>query len=118
MVLQGIRRPLQPGFSVALFQAFYLFQRGDSPDCNIPASGYAAGRQGRPPPRVGHPPHTRQPQNLPPAITRRRPYLKDCKLFRSLPFGGGEKDKPAVAQEANIVPLELRKTMAQMLGEA
>jgi hypothetical protein len=30
----------------------------------------------------------------------------------------GRKDKPVVAQEANIVPLELRKTMAQMLGDA
>jgi hypothetical protein len=35
--------------------------------------------------------------------------------FDRYPLAGG-KDKPAVAQEANIVPLELRKTMAQMLG--
>jgi len=32
------------------------------------------------------------------------------------PLAGG-RDKPAVAQEANIVPFELRKTMAQMLGD-
>ena len=37
--------------------------------------------------------------------------------FNRYPLAGG-KDKPVVAQEANIVPLELRKTMAQMLGEA
>jgi len=37
--------------------------------------------------------------------------------FDRYPLAGGE-DKPAVAQEANIVPLELRKTMAQMLGDA
>ena len=36
--------------------------------------------------------------------------------FDRYPLAGG-KDKPAVAQEANIVPLELRKTMAQMLGD-
>ncbi len=36
--------------------------------------------------------------------------------FDRYPLAGG-KDKPAVAQEANIVPLEFRKTMAQMLGD-
>ena len=36
--------------------------------------------------------------------------------FDRYPLAAGRKDKPAVAQEANIVPLELRKTMAQMLG--
>jgi len=35
--------------------------------------------------------------------------------FERYPLAGG-RDKPAVAQEANIVPFELRKTMAQMLG--
>ena len=35
--------------------------------------------------------------------------------FERYPLAGGS-DKPAVAQEANIVPFELRKTMAQMLG--
>ena len=117
MVLQGTRHPLQAGFSVALFQAFYLFQRGDSPDCNIPERGYAAGRKGGPPPCIGHPPHTRQPPNLQPAITRWRPYLIRLQAV-SIVTLGGEKDKPAVAQEANIVPFELRKTMAQMLGDA
>jgi hypothetical protein len=29
----------------------------------------------------------------------------------------GGREKPAMAQEANIVPFELRKTMAQMLGD-
>jgi hypothetical protein len=37
--------------------------------------------------------------------------------FKSYPLAGG-MDKPAVAQEPNIVPFELRKTMAQMLGDA
>ena len=37
--------------------------------------------------------------------------------FNRYPLAGG-KDKPVVAQEANIVPLELRKTMAQILGDA
>ena len=37
--------------------------------------------------------------------------------FDRYPLAGG-KDKPVVAQEANIVPLELRKTMAQILGDA
>ena len=37
--------------------------------------------------------------------------------FDRYPLAAGGKDKPAVAQEANIVPLELRKTMAQMLGD-
>jgi hypothetical protein len=64
------------GLISSLSQAFYLFQRGDSPDCNNPASGYATARKGGPPPCVGHPPHTRQPPNLQPAITRWRPYLK------------------------------------------
>jgi len=36
--------------------------------------------------------------------------------FERYPLAGG-RDKPAVAQEANIVPFELRKTMAQMLGD-
>ena len=37
--------------------------------------------------------------------------------FNRYPLAGG-KNKPVVAQEANIVPLELRKTMAQILGDA
>ena len=36
--------------------------------------------------------------------------------FERYPLAGG-MDKPAVAQEPNIVPFELRKTMAQMLGD-
>ena len=35
--------------------------------------------------------------------------------FERYPLAGG-RDKPAMVQEANIVPFELRKTMAQMLG--
>ena len=36
--------------------------------------------------------------------------------FERYPLAEG-RDKPAVAQEANIVPFELRRTMAQMLGD-
>jgi hypothetical protein len=37
--------------------------------------------------------------------------------FERYPLAGG-RDKPALTQEANIVPFELRKSMAQMLGDA
>jgi DNA-binding NtrC family response regulator len=36
--------------------------------------------------------------------------------FERYSLAGGS-DKPAAAQEANIVPFELRKTMSQMLGD-
>ena len=37
--------------------------------------------------------------------------------FESYPLAGG-RDRPVLTQEANIVPFEFRKTMAQMLGDA
>jgi hypothetical protein len=38
-VLWGCKALWQAGLSVALFQAFCLFQRGDSPDCKDLATG-------------------------------------------------------------------------------